>query len=146
MLWAKKEEHWRVPVKCWASNLEEGAMQQADMLARMPCIFHHVSLMPDCHQGYALPVGGVVAYKNAVSPFGVGSDAGCGMHTFRTNIKAEALSEMRLRREIQNKIKELVPVGESIHDKQQGWEPFNVYQDNGGLDFLVNDRVRKSLG
>lgn len=146
MLWAKKEDNYRVPVKCWASNLEAGALQQADMLARMPCIFHHVALMPDCHQGYALPVGGVVAYKDAVSPFGVGSDAGCGMHTFRTNIKAEALADMRLRREIHNKIKGLVPVGESIHGKQQGWEPFNVYQDNGGLDFLVNDRVKKSLG
>ena len=145
MLWAKKEDNWRVPVKCWASNLEDGAMEQAAMLAKMPCIFHHVALMPDCHQGYALPVGGVVAYKDAVSPFGVGSDSGCGMHTFRTNIKAEALSDMRLRREIQEKIKAQVPVGEAIHDRQQGWEMFNAYQDNGGLDFLVNDRVRKSL-
>lgn len=146
MNWCKREDGWNVPVKCWASNLEEGAMQQAAMLAKMPCIFHHVALMPDCHQGYAIPVGGVVAYKDAVSPFGVGSDAGCGMHTFRTNIKAEALSDMRLRREIQNKIKELVPVGETVHSRPQGWELFNIYQDNGGLDFLVNDRVRKSLG
>lgn len=146
MIWVKKEDGWNVPIKCWASNLEEGAMEQAKMLAQMPCIFHHVALMPDCHQGYAIPVGGVVAYKNAISPFGVGSDAGCGMHTFRTNIRAEELSDMSLRREIQNKIKSLVPVGEAVHAKQQGWTPFDVYQDNDGLDFLVNDRVRKSLG
>lgn len=77
MKWVKKEDNWKVPVKNWASELEEGAFRQAEMLAKMPCIFHHVALMPDCHQGYAIPVGGVVAYKDAVSPFGVGSDAGC---------------------------------------------------------------------
>ena len=146
MIWAKKEDGWNVPIKCWASNLEEGAMEQSKMLAQMPCIFHHVALMPDCHQGYAIPVGGVVAYKNTISPFGVGSDAGCGMHTFRTNIRSEELSDMSLKREIQNKIKSLVPVGEAVHGKQQGWTPFDEYQDDDGLDFRVNDRVRKSLG
>ncbi|MGA9134919.1 MAG: RtcB family protein [Candidatus Sulfotelmatobacter sp.] len=37
-----------------------------------------VALMPDNHVGYGLPIGGVVAYKNAISPTGVGYDIGCG--------------------------------------------------------------------
>lgn len=28
MVWAKKEDGWRVPVKCWASNFEETAIEQ----------------------------------------------------------------------------------------------------------------------
>lgn len=145
MQWVKKEDNWRVPVKCWASEIEQGAIDQAGLIAQMPCAFHHVALMPDAHSGYSLPIGGVVAYKDAVSPFGVGSDAGCGMHTFRTNIPASELSDMRLRREIQEEFKKVIPVGQAIHSKEQTWERMNEYQDNGGLDFLCNDRVRKSL-
>src|SRR5947209_12643358 len=37
-----------------------------------------VALMPDNHVGYGVPIGGVVAYKNAISPTGVGYDIGCG--------------------------------------------------------------------
>ena len=37
-----------------------------------------VALMADGHFGYAVPIGGVVAYENAISPSGVGYDIGCG--------------------------------------------------------------------
>lgn len=37
-----------------------------------------VALMPDNHLGYGVPIGGVVAYKDAISPTGVGYDIGCG--------------------------------------------------------------------
>ena len=37
------------------------------------------SLMPDAHQGYGLPIGGVLATKNAIIPYGVGVDIGCRM-------------------------------------------------------------------
>jgi tRNA-splicing ligase RtcB len=37
------------------------------------------ALMPDAHQGYGLPIGGVLATKNAVIPYGVGVDIGCRM-------------------------------------------------------------------
>lgn len=37
------------------------------------------ALMPDAHTGYGLPIGGVLATKNAVIPYGVGVDIGCRM-------------------------------------------------------------------
>jgi tRNA-splicing ligase RtcB len=37
------------------------------------------ALMPDAHQGYGLPIGGVLAAKNAIIPYGVGVDIGCRM-------------------------------------------------------------------
>lgn len=37
------------------------------------------ALMPDAHQGYGLPIGGVLATKNAIIPYGVGVDIGCRM-------------------------------------------------------------------
>lgn len=38
------------------------------------------ALLPDAHQGYALPIGGVVAYDRIVAPYQVGVDIGCRMH------------------------------------------------------------------
>lgn len=145
MQWVKKEDDWHVPVKCWASEIEDEAINQLGYLAKMPCVFHHVAIMPDGHSGYANPIGSVVAYEGAISPYGIGSDAGCGMHTFRTNIPASELSDMKLRREIQNEFKKEIPVGTAIHSKEQEWSGFDDYELAGGLDFLMNDRVRKSL-
>lgn len=58
--------------------IEDGAMQQMKTAMRLP-ISMGGSLMPDAHQGYGLPIGGVLATNNAVIPFGVGVDIGCRM-------------------------------------------------------------------
>ncbi|HEY6160947.1 MAG TPA: RtcB family protein [Bacteroidia bacterium] len=59
-------------------NIEEGAIRQMDIAVRLP-IAVAGSLMPDAHQGYGLPIGGVLATENAVIPYGVGVDIGCRM-------------------------------------------------------------------
>lgn len=46
-------------------------------------------LCADGHVGYSMPIGGVVAYRNFISPSGVGYDIGCGNMAVRTNIRAE---------------------------------------------------------
>jgi len=48
-------------VKSWCADIEPGALEQAQHLALLPFAFHHVALMPDCHQGYGMPIGGVLA-------------------------------------------------------------------------------------
>jgi len=54
---------------------DQGAVSQIRTCARTA---DHVALMADHHKGYAVPIGGVVAYKDRVSPSGVGYDIGCG--------------------------------------------------------------------
>jgi tRNA-splicing ligase RtcB len=49
------------------------------------------ALMPDGHFGYNVPIGGVVAYKDAISPSGVGFDIGCGNTAVLTDMPGEAL-------------------------------------------------------
>ena len=128
MQWVRKEDNWRVPVKCWASSIEDGAIVQAANLAQMPCVFHHVALMPDSHIGFGMPIGGVIALKNAVCPNAVGVDIGCGMIAVKTNVHAEALADMRIRRDWQTKAKSRIPVGEgSAHHNPQAWEGFEEY-------------------
>ncbi|MFH5832144.1 RtcB family protein [Halalkalibaculum sp. DA3122] len=46
------------------------------------------ALMADGHVGYIMPIGGVAAYKNKVSPVGVGFDIGCGNMAVKLNQKA----------------------------------------------------------
>lgn len=61
-----------------ADHIEEGAIQQMEMAMRLP-VTKAGALMPDAHQGYGLPIGGVLATQNAVIPYGVGVDIGCRM-------------------------------------------------------------------
>jgi tRNA-splicing ligase RtcB len=61
-----------------AEFIEEGAMTQMNYAVRLPVSISG-ALMPDAHQGYGLPIGGVLATENAVIPYGVGVDIGCRM-------------------------------------------------------------------
>ncbi len=47
------------------------------------------ALMGDGHKGYSMPIGGVVAYRDAISPSGVGYDIACGIMAVRTDALAE---------------------------------------------------------
>ena len=58
--------------------IEGGAISQMQQAARLP-ISVAGALMPDAHQGYGLPIGGVLATVDAVIPYGVGVDIGCRM-------------------------------------------------------------------
>ncbi|MFC1491671.1 RtcB family protein [Nitrospinota bacterium] len=49
------------------------------------------ALCADHHLGYSMPIGGVIAYRRAVSPSGVGYDIACGNKAVRTNLSASAV-------------------------------------------------------
>ena len=69
----------RVPYKIYGGEgIEAGALKQMDIASRLP-IAKVGALMPDAHQGYGLPIGGVLATENAIIPFAVGVDIGCRM-------------------------------------------------------------------
>lgn len=61
-----------------ADHIEEGAISQMEVAMKLPVTVAG-ALMPDAHQGYGLPIGGVLATHNAVIPYGVGVDIGCRM-------------------------------------------------------------------
>jgi tRNA-splicing ligase RtcB len=61
-----------------AENIEKGAIDQMNMAMRLPVSIAG-ALMPDAHQGYGLPIGGVLATRNTIIPYGVGVDIGCRM-------------------------------------------------------------------
>ena len=130
-----KSDGLPIHIKSWCRDIEDTAMAQAENLARHPALRHHVALMPDCHYGIGMPIGGVIAAKDAVIPAAVGVDIGCGMIAVETDIPAEKLQDMRLRRAIHSRIKELIPVGEGkMHKEPQDWSGFEEYRNTPGVD------------
>ena len=84
MHWTRQPDPSSLPIRSWCADVEPGALTQAENLSRHPALFSHVALMPDCHQGYGMPIGGVVAADQAVIPAAVGVDIGCGMRAVET--------------------------------------------------------------
>ncbi|MCC8181274.1 MAG: RtcB family protein [Planctomycetes bacterium] len=67
-----------IQYKRWGDDIDAGALQQMDNAASLP-VSVAAALMPDAHQGYGLPIGGVLATDNAVIPYAVGMDIACRM-------------------------------------------------------------------
>lgn len=100
-----------IPVLSWCKDPEDGAVEQITDASKHPCAFQHVALMPDAHQGYGVPIGAVVALKDAVSPNMVGVDIGCGMRAIKTSLTDISKEELMLLKE---RVKKCIPVGTSV--------------------------------
>lgn len=81
------------PYRVWGEKLEAGALEQMRHAARLPVAVSG-ALMPDAHQGYGLPIGGVLATRNAVIPYAVGVDIACRMKLTVLDIPAGDLKRM----------------------------------------------------
>jgi tRNA-splicing ligase RtcB (3'-phosphate/5'-hydroxy nucleic acid ligase) len=106
----------KLEVKMWLEEIEDGAMEQIKNLANLPFAFKHIAIMPDSHQGYGMPIGGVLATKGVIIPNAVGVDIGCGMcavKTSLTEIDTETLKK------IMGEIRKAVPVGFNKHQEKE---------------------------
>lgn len=106
----------------WCPNLEDGALQQAIKLSEHPWLIGNVCLMPDAHQGYGMPIGGVVALHGAISPNMVGVDIGCSMTAVNTSLTHIEINDLK---KIMGIIRSKVPVGKKHHDYPIEHEIFN---------------------
>jgi tRNA-splicing ligase RtcB len=72
--------------------------------------------MPDSHQGYGMPIGGVLATKGVIIPNAVGVDIGCGMCAVKTSLTE--LDKETLKN-IMGEIRKVIPVGFNKHNEKQ---------------------------
>ena len=88
----------KVPVHIYANEKvantigKDRTLKQAMNAASLPSIVKHMLLMPDAHEGYGFPVGGVAAFdaeNGIISPGVVGYDINCGVRLIRTDLKVE---------------------------------------------------------
>ena len=98
----------RVPVIIYADDqllekmMTDRTIKQAVNVSTIPGILQNVVVLPDGHEGYGFPVGGVAAMdaeEGMISPGGVGYDINCGVRLLRTNLKEQ---------DVRPKLKELV--------------------------------------
>jgi len=98
----------RVPVVIYADDqllekmMTDRTIKQAVNVSTIPGILQNVVVLPDGHEGYGFPVGGVAAMdaeEGMISPGGVGYDINCGVRLLRTNLKEK---------DVRPKLKELV--------------------------------------
>ena len=139
----------QIPIKMWTDDIEDGALEQAKNLANLPFAFKHVAIMPDTHQGFGMPIGGVLATKNVVIPNAVGVDIGCGMCAVQTALKEIDTETLK---EIMGEIRKVIPVGFNKHKEAQNelLMPIDVNEffGEGKLPICYQEfeNARKSLG
>jgi tRNA-splicing ligase RtcB (3'-phosphate/5'-hydroxy nucleic acid ligase) len=104
------ELNQNIPIKLWDKNIETSAKAQVLNLSNLPFAYHHIAIMPDCHAGYGMPIGGILATNGVIIPNAVGVDIGCGMCAVKTSLRNEHLSKDTLKKII-GEIRKVVPVG-----------------------------------
>jgi tRNA-splicing ligase RtcB len=123
----------RVPARVFADQELIGALQrdrsleQLANVAMLPGITAAALAMPDVHQGYGFPVGGVAATETpdgAISPGGVGYDINCGVRLLTLPLSA---TELAARREpLLHEISRRVPVGAGARGVSRGLAGINL--------------------
>jgi tRNA-splicing ligase RtcB len=86
----------QVPVRIFATRslleavMKDRSLEQAVNTATLPGLVGHVLVMPDMHQGYGFPIGGVAATRypsGVISPGGIGYDINCGVRLLASQIE-----------------------------------------------------------
>jgi tRNA-splicing ligase RtcB len=106
-------------IKSWCDAPEEGAIEQAKNLSRLPFAFRQICLMPDAHQGYGMPIGGVMATEDVIVPNAVGVDIGCGMCAVKTSLTAISVDSLK---KIMSETRKRIPLGMNRHKEKQAVE------------------------
>ena len=89
----------RVPVRIFATRelleqvMDDKSLEQAVNAATLPGLVGAVVVMPDMHQGYGFPIGGVAATEypgGVISPGAIGYDINCGVRLLASDIEYES--------------------------------------------------------
>src|SRR5690349_12599319 len=75
-------------IRVYGYSYDPQAVAQIATVARHGWVTE-AALMADNHLGYSMPIGGVAAYREMVSPSGVGYDIGCGVMAVRTTLSID---------------------------------------------------------
>jgi tRNA-splicing ligase RtcB len=121
VLWelpAEARPDMRVPARVFADRellaaiREDGSLEQIQNVATLPGVVEAALAMPDVHQGYGFPVGGVAATElpdGVVSPGGVGYDINCGVRLLALPLTDAELG--RRREALVHELSRAVPAG-----------------------------------
>jgi tRNA-splicing ligase RtcB (3'-phosphate/5'-hydroxy nucleic acid ligase) len=113
-----KENGMNVPARVFASEKifdnikKDKTLEQIKNVACLPGILKYAIALPDAHQGYGFPIGGVAAFdldKGIISPGGVGYDINCSVRLLKTNLTKKDILEKQ--KEVVNALYKKIPSG-----------------------------------
>ncbi len=148
-----QEGGMKVPAYVFSSNelLElvkrDRTLEQLRNMTYLPGIYKNALAMPDAHQGYGFPIGGVAAldyHDGGISPGGIGYDINCGVRLLRTNL---TLSDVQAKiRELTNVLYKNVPSGVGVGGKLGSLSEaeFNKVLEDGAEWALINGYATQS--
>ncbi|HEX8152853.1 MAG TPA: RtcB family protein [Thermoanaerobaculia bacterium] len=105
-LWEIPQSHrgdMRVPARVYATEtmldaiLGDRSLDQLTNVATLPGIRKYALAMPDVHEGYGFPIGGVAAVdpeEGVISPGGIGYDINCGVRVLRSNRSIDEIRDV----------------------------------------------------
>ena len=117
-------KYMNVPARIYADEFLLNAMKGDDTLtqsvnvAQLPGVLKYSITLPDGHQGYGFPIGGVAAFDNEdgiITPGGVGYDINCGVRLMRTDLTFKEVDQKK--QELIDQIFKLVPCGVGVGSK-----------------------------
>ncbi len=99
---------------------KDRTLEQIKNVATLPHVVKHVALMPDAHEGYGFPIGGVAAFdarEGIVSPGGVGYDINCGVRLMLTPLTIHDIKPLLPK--IVDKVFKTIPSGVGRESEQR---------------------------
>lgn len=147
----------RVPARVYATKemlediLDEKAIDQLLNVATLPGVEKYALAMPDIHQGYGFPIGGVAAIRTkdgVISPGGVGYDINCGVRLLTSSYHTQEIKEKLV--SLANQIQRDVPSGvgrsgdmiltekemDEVLEKGVNWALEKGFTESGDIEFL----------
>ncbi len=133
-----KTGEMEVPTRFFASEKlmekmkTDRTLVQGSQMAVLPGIQKYACVMPDGHQGYGFPIGGVAALDvetGGISPGGIGFDINCGVRLLATNLKKEQITPKI--KELLDELFKNVPAGLGGSNIRVDYEVLNQILNNG---------------
>ncbi len=133
------------PYRQWGGDdIDDSAIRQMDNACKLPVAVRG-ALMPDAHLGYGLPIGGVLATRDAVIPYAVGVDIACRMKLSVLDLPVSALGGRRdqLKKTLERETR--FGIGAEFRDRRQ----HDVLDDDWSVSPVTQrfkDKAWKQLG
>ncbi|MFQ6053242.1 MAG: RtcB family protein, partial [Candidatus Bathyarchaeia archaeon] len=118
------DPNMRVPGRVYADDellkmmRRDQTLKQCVNMTQLPGILKYAITLPDGHQGYGFPIGGVAVFdaeEGIITPGGVGYDINCGVRLMRTDLTYEEVKPRAA--ELIDRIFRLVPCGVGLSSK-----------------------------
>ena len=132
------------PYQVWGRDLEPDALRQMKNACQLPVTVSG-AVMPDAHVGYGLPIGGVLATRDAVIPYAVGVDIACRMKLSVLDLPVDAVTQQQARLTKALERETRFETGATFRDPRQH-DVFDADWSVSRVTSRMKDRAHSQLG